>query len=200
MPQFLFRHIRGVTMQIITTLESYREAIKIEKPRSDFDFNEEEIYTDHGWKARFEAVPKTRNVKKHLFVSNERFGFFEAQMTFGNWMQTEINYRKTFKESVKEFEPTSKIIEKRLDLLLIYCKPKNFSDYPKPIQEKWIHLGVFFCQDLFNTMKIAFDELEWRDWGPHWRSKYYSHMKHCHPEEYQKLRKETHLHPENGKP
>jgi len=160
-------------MVILTTLEAYNDAIKSIKAGSDIDFDPEQESIDHGWKVRVECIAKARKVKHYLYISNDRFGFNEAELSMTQWKRIEAMYLSTYVKNHKFHDHTHENVKTCLSLLLIYCTPKNVSDYPNSIQDKWIRLGYYFCHDLFYTVKNAVDESDWVDWVPFWRKEYY---------------------------
>jgi len=162
-------------MEIITTREAYEDAIKSIQSGSDFEFEfgDGSVFLDHGWKARVEVIANTRNRTHYLYIKNDRFGFPEAKMMVTQWKRIEAEYISTYMKSYKTYDCTYENVKACLSLLLISCNPKNFSDYPNIIQDEWIHLGFYFCRDLFNLVKTVVNESDWKDWGPYWKSKYY---------------------------
>ena len=160
-------------MKIIDTLEAYNDAIKTIKSGVDFDFDDGRVSLDNGWKARVEVIAHTRNKQHFLYISNNRFGFLEAKMSVAQWKKIEAAYLSTYVKSHNTYDTTYKNVKALLSLLLIYCAPKNCSDYPKIIQDEWIHLGFSFGHDLFDLIQKTVNESEWVDWAPHWRNKYF---------------------------
>lgn len=160
-------------MEILTSIEAYKEAIKTVVVESEFDFDTDYEFYNHGRKARIEVIPKARYTKHYLYILNEKYGFLEAKMSINDWQKTEREYLGTYIKSHKAYEASYENVKNCLSLLLIRCEPKNFSDYPKIIQDEWIHLGFNFCTDLFSTVKSVVEESDWKDWGPYWRNRYY---------------------------
>ena len=159
-------------MEVITTREAYEDAIKVPKSEDECDFDDGSVTLDNGWRARIEVITHTRNKQLFLYISNDRFGFIEARMSVNQWKILETEYSSIYVNSHKAYDCTYENVKALLSFILLKCAPKNFSDYPKIIQDEWIHLGFYFCHDLFELMKRTVDESEWVDWAPFWRNEY----------------------------
>jgi hypothetical protein len=160
-------------MEIIDTAEAYNDAIKVIKSGVDFDLDDGSVTLENGWRARVEAVTHTRNKQLFLYISNDRFGFIEARMSVNQWKILEAEYSSIYVNSHKAYNCTYEKVKELLSFILLKCTPKNFSDYPKIVQDEWIRLGFSFGHDLFDLMKKTVDESEWVDWAPFWRNEYY---------------------------
>ena len=160
-------------MKIIDTLEAYNDAIKNIKSEVDFDFDDGRVSLDNGWKARVEVIAHNRYKKHFLHISNNKFGFNEAKMSVNQWKKIEAEYSSMYIASRMAYACTYSNVKALLSFLLINCAPKNFSDYPKGVQDEWIRLGFSFGHELFDLMKKTVDESEWVDWAPYWRNQYY---------------------------
>ena len=159
-------------MEPISTSEAYNNAIKVVEHGSDLDFIDTRESFEHGWEARIEVVPNTRNKKYLLYIRNNRFGFQEAKMSVAQWKKIEKEYSSTYLNSYKTYDCTYDNVKACLSLLLLNCSPKNFSDYPAFVQDKWVHLGFNFCLDLFVLMQNVVEKSEWKDWAQYWKNEY----------------------------